>query len=69
MQLSTEWHVSTPQGLRRAYKMMLLVKVHAAVLPAEYRGLQFIIYENIKCDKIGINDILYQFYHILYFIF
>ena len=44
MQLSTERHVSTLQGHHQAYKIMILVKVHAIVLPAGSRGLQFNIY-------------------------
>ena len=44
MQLSTERHVSTLQGHHQTYKIMVLVKVHAVVLPTGYRGLQFNIY-------------------------
>jgi hypothetical protein len=40
MQLKTERHVSTLQGHHQGYKTMVLVKVHAVVLPRGSRGLQ-----------------------------
>jgi len=35
MQLSTERHVSTLQGHHQAYKIMVLVKIHAVILPRD----------------------------------
>ena len=44
MQLSTERHVSTLQDHNYAYKIMVLVNLHAGVLPAGSRRLQFNLY-------------------------
>jgi len=41
MQLTTELHISTLQGLHQAYKIMVLTKAHAVMLPTGSRGLQF----------------------------
>jgi len=41
MQLTTELHVSTLQGNHQAYKIMVLTKAHAVMLPTGSRGLQF----------------------------
>jgi len=43
MQLTTELHVSTLQGHHQAYKIMVLTKAHAVILPTGSRGLQFTI--------------------------
>jgi len=48
MQLSTERHVSTLQGYHQAYKIMVLVKVHAVILNAGSCGLQFNIHSPSK---------------------
>ena len=41
MQLTTELHVSTLQGHHQAYKITVLTKAHAVILPTGFRGLQF----------------------------
>jgi len=41
IQLTTELHVSTLQGHHDAYKIMVLTKAHAVILPTGSRGLQF----------------------------
>jgi len=55
MQQSTERHVSTLQGHHQFYKILVLTKVHAVELPTGSRGLQFNIWLNILCNKIGIK--------------
>jgi len=41
MQLTAELHVSTLQGHHQAYKIIVLTKAHAVILPTGSRGLQF----------------------------
>jgi len=41
MQLTTELHVSTLQDHHQAYKIMVLTKAHAVILPTGSHGLQF----------------------------
>ena len=43
------------RAIIRLYKITVLYKVQAVVLPAGTRGLQFNIYQNINCDKIDIK--------------
>jgi len=38
MQLTTELNVSTLQGHHQAYKIMVLTKAHAVILPTGSRG-------------------------------
>ena len=40
MQLTTLLHVSTLKGHHQAYKIMVLTKAHAVILPTGFRGLQ-----------------------------